>query len=495
MSRLGATLAWLMRRLVPPIGLRSRIVGALLITSAATLAVAALALLSPLERKLRNQELQNLTGTVQAAVGTFAGMSPTEITDGTAADFQQAVRGLARRAGARVTVIERGPPARIIYSSDSDEVRRETTDDALRAIVTGHTVKSFAHDPDRGLVARVAVPFRTDPDEVGHARFFGVIVVRKSVGDVAGTVRVVKRAFLTAALVGLGIALLLGVGLATGLLSRLRRLRAAALQVAEVGPTADVTVDQGRDEVADLSRALATMQSRLRQQEEVRRAFISTASHELRTPLTSLSGMLELLEEELGDDAPSIEEARMDVGRARAQANRLSRLAADLLDLSRLDAEVPMRSEPVELDEVGRAVMAEFELRSDERAVTLSFGSDAAEARAVGDPGGVARIARILVDNAMRAAPPDSTVRLNVHGENGKVRLEVADSGPGVAPEDRDRIFERFQRGPDSSSEIGGFGLGLAIGRELAERMGGQLELADSRPGARFVLTLDRADG
>jgi signal transduction histidine kinase len=236
------------------------------------------------------------------------------------------------------------------------------------------------------------------------------------------------------------------------------------------------------------------MQSRLRQQEEVRRAFVSTASHELRTPLTSLSGLLELLEDELQDDRPSLENAREEVSRARNQADRLSRLAADLLDLSRLDAEVPLRSEPVELDEVGRAVVAEFELRSDERGVDVAFGSDGIPVRAMGDPGGVARIARILVDNALRAAPPDSIVRVRVRGDNGTVQLEVADSGPGVPENDRDRIFERFQRGPDTGSDGAGFGLGLAIGRELAERMGGSLELADSRQGARFVLSLSSAE-
>jgi signal transduction histidine kinase len=492
MTRLGGTLAWLMRRLAPPVGLRSRIVGALLLTSAATLAVAALALLSPLEHKLRNQELANLVSTAQASVGTFNGMSAADFNTNSG-DLQKAVRGLARRTSGRVSIVENNP-LRVIASSDLDEIRSESLDDARSALAHGHTIKSFGHDRDRGTVARVAVPFRTDPDELDSQRFSGVIVVRKSVGDVVATVRVVQRAFLTAALVGLGIALLLGIGLATGLLSRLRRLRVAALQVAEEGPSAEVTVDRGRDEVADLSRALGTMQSRLRQQEEVRRVFVATASHELRTPLTTLVGMLELLEEELGDDRPALDAARLEVGRARVQADRLSRLASDLLDLSRLDAEVPLRVEPVELDEVGRAVIAEFELRSDVRAVKLAFASDADEARAVGDPGGVARIARILVDNAVRAAPPDSTVRLQVHGENGQVQLEVADSGAGVAQDDRERIFERFQRGADGTGEAAGFGLGLAIGRELAERMGGRLELADSRQGARFVLTLRRAE-
>jgi signal transduction histidine kinase len=486
---LGATLGTLMRRATPPIGLRSRIVGALLLTSAATLGVAALALLGPLEAKLRDQELRSVTSTAQAATGSFASLSFDELsqTDPVSGQLKRAARSLVHRTHGRVAVV--AADGQVIFSSDPDESNRERFDDVSLAERRSHTVSSFGRDPDGDRVARVAVPFRNAADE-GEPRFTGVILVRKSVSDIAETVTVVRRAFLAAAAAGLGIALLLGVGLATGLLIRLRRLRSAALQVAEVGPSADVSVDPGRDEVADLSRALATMQARLRQQEEVRRAFVSTASHELRTPLTSLSGMLELLEEELGDEHPSIDAARLEVGRARTQAERLGRLANDLLDLSRLDAEVPLRSEPVELHEVGRAVVAEFELRSDARGVTVDFASDADHARALGDPGGVARIARILVDNAVRAAPPDSIVRVQVHGENGRVELEVADNGPGVAAEDRERIFERFQRGTDAGGEAAGFGLGLAIGRELAERMGGRLELADSRQGARFVLSL-----
>jgi signal transduction histidine kinase len=101
----------------------------------------------------------------------------------------------------------------------------------------------------------------------------------------------------------------------------------------------------------------------------------------------------------------------------------------------------------------------------------------------------VARVVRILLDNALRHAPESSTVRVlpAYHGENATVA--VNDDGPGVAPDDRERIFERFERGSAPSGE-GGFGLGLAIGRELARKMGGELRLADGASGARFVLEL-----
>ncbi|MEA2310996.1 MAG: hypothetical protein QOE28_964, partial [Solirubrobacteraceae bacterium] len=159
---------------------------------------------------------------------------------------------------------------------------------------------------------------------------------------------------------------------------------------------------------------------------------------------------------------------------------RLTRLSADLLDLSRLDAAVALREEPVDLAELTRAVLAEFG----------SVELDGEEAWALADPGAVARILRILVDNARRFGE-----QAEVALRNGGERCEIAvrDRGPGVLPEDRERIFERFQRGSRPPQD-GGFGLGLAIGRELAIRMGGGLRLdAACAPGARFVLELPAA--
>src|SRR5205807_10055049 len=121
------------------------------------------------------------------------------------------------------------------------------------------------------------------------------------------------------------------------------------------------------------------------------RAFVATASHELRTPLTSLDGMLELLDDDLRGGETDLDEARALLARARIQSRRLGRLAADLLDLSRLDAEVRLRSEPIELGELCRAVLAEFELSTGERGVTSALEA-AEQVWALGDPGSVARI-------------------------------------------------------------------------------------------------------
>jgi signal transduction histidine kinase len=273
----------------------------------------------------------------------------------------------------------------------------------------------------------------------------------------------------------------------------LRLLRDATSGVDEHGLT-DLVVaqDSVRDEIGELARAFAQMRTRLQQQEDARRAFVATASHELRTPLTSLDGMLELIADDLGGDPVDIEDARERVARAQEQSRRLSSLASDLLDLSRIDAVLDMRSEPVELGEVARAVSAEFELRAVERDLTLKIEGARAQCWGEGDPGGVARIVRILLDNALRIAPAHSTVTIRVGTPATPASIEVSDAGPGVLEHEREMIFERFQRGRGRGGE-GGFGLGLAIGRELAERMGGSLDLTGEGPGATFRLSLQPA--
>ena len=474
------------------LGLRGRIVGALVLTSVATLGVAALGLLSPLERRLRAREISALSGTVLTARPSFAGLAPFEVAPGSP-ELARTVRALARRTGGRVVFLDRD--LRPLFATDPDVA--DIYEDVERAYLEDRTIAGT--DPGGGTeTARVAVPVR-----IGGKLY--AIAARKPIAEVKAATHVVARAFTAAALVGLGFALVLGFGLATTLVRRLRRLRSASLRLAEEGPAADVPAAgrEARDEVGDLARAFATMQGRLRQQEEARRAFVATASHELRTPLASLQGMLELLQDDLDVAHPDLGDARDQVERARGQARRLSRLAADLLDLSRLDAEVPLRSEEVELSELSRAVLAEFEVRAEEKGVALALALDAAAGPcwAQADPGSVAQIVRILLDNALRVTPAGERVVVALARGEERAGLRVCDEGPGVPVAEREVIFARFQRGTTTGGEPG-FGLGLALGRELAERMGGALVLepgaggGPAQPaGAAFSLWLPAASG
>jgi len=207
-----------------------------------------------------------------------------------------------------------------------------------------------------------------------------------------------------------------------------------------------------------------------------------------------LQGTMELLEEDLRDGRVDIEDAQVQVVNARRELRRLSALAGELLDLSRLDAAVQLRSEPVELGELVRAVAAEFDLRARELDVELRVVPPAEGCWGRGDPDAVARVVRILLDNALRYGPQGQVIAITTTASSGTAGVSVTDQGPGIPPEEREHVFERFHRGRSAGPESG-FGLGLAIGRELAERMGGELRLADREPpGACFLLTLPAAE-
>lgn len=516
-------------------------------TTVATLAVAAILLLSPLEQSLKKSDLTTLRGEVGSTKVTTAssvfkttgpfrsldpalllylvyrpsqspptgGASPVPITaakekvlcahhssisDTEECLYVQGVKvrnellkdeaSLQAATGATEVALLGNPDATghnaqpLVVSPEPDTAKADPYDDVARAFRTGQVSYTFGSIGGTEY-ARAALPFTT----IGADRDRWVLVIRKPLDTVTNAVATVRTAFLYAALAGLGLTLILGIPLSATLVRRLRRLREAALKLGNDGPPVEVPHDRARDEVGDLARSFGIMQHRLQQQEEARRAFVSTASHELRTPLATLDGMLELLDDDLRSGDPDLDDARSLVERARMQSRRLARLAADLLDLSRLDAQVEMRSEPVELGELSRAVLAEFELGTEERGIVSMLDDSAGQVWAKGDPGGIARIVRILIDNAVRVSPQGGQITVELrNGEQAS--LSIRDEGPGVAAEERDLIFERFQRGRATGGSAG-FGLGLAIGRELAERMGGELVLERTQvPGARFTLRL-----
>ena len=469
-------------------GLRGRIVGVVLVTTVATLGIAALALLGPLEHSLRNAEQTTLKRDLgPKTIRSFRQLAPLDEVSSLkylGARLQQ----LDDRIGATAFVY--GYPGANGYDSNPvgsppPDALVDVSANARAAVFRGAKERYSFTSVGENQYAQAVIRFR-------NAGLPWALVVFKTTDQISGAVGVVRRAFVDAALAGLALTLVLGIPLSGRLVRRLRRLREAALQLAHDSPAVQVPVDRARDEVGDLARTLAAMQQRLHSQEQARRSFVATASHELRTPLTSLDGMLELLNEDLQLADPDLEDARSLLQRARAQSRRLGRLAADLLDLSRIDAQVELRSEPVELGELSRAVLAEFELGTEERGIRSSLEDRGGSVWALGDPGSIARILRILLDNAVRLSPAGSEIHVTLR-RSPDVAISVRDEGPGVAEEERDAIFSRFRRGRDTAGQAG-FGLGLAIGRELAERMGGALVLEHGDgSGATFTLKLPRA--
>ncbi|HWK25897.1 MAG TPA: HAMP domain-containing sensor histidine kinase [Solirubrobacter sp.] len=490
-------------------GLRGRLLLALVATSAVTLLVAAAITLGPLQSRLHDESSAALRDATQNERDAFNKAMKETSEKNLTKDERQA---LADGHWADAERFRRERRADALYRPASDLRERAS---GARVLVTDTSLMSrggqspgFLVDTDFGasqvdalLIATRAMregiaetEFKDDnlfyalPLYDDSAKLAGVVVTQRNLTDVVTTVALVRNALLGAAGIGLAVAIGLGLALSSTLTRRLGRLQRAALRITAEGPEAPSPTDRGRDEVGDLARALGRMQEELRRQEAARRSFVATASHELRTPLTMLQGTMELLEEDLRDGR-DLSDAQEQVESAQVELRRLSTLASELLDLSRLDAAVVLRSEPVELGEIARAVAAEFSLRASDRDVSLDVDSPGpCWARA--DPAACARVVRILIDNALRYAPRGEPISVSAEHVGARVAVRVADRGPGVPEDEREHVFERFHRGKASSAESG-FGLGLAIGRELAERMGGTLDIASSfERGACFVLTL-----
>jgi signal transduction histidine kinase len=313
-----------------------------------------------------------------------------------------------------------------------------------------------------------------------------VVLFSASLHDTLQSIHEVRRRLVIAGLIALGASLLVGYVAAAMFARRLRRLERAADRIAG-GEFGEPVVDPGKDEVGQLATAFERMRLRLSQLEHARREFIANASHELRTPLFSLGGFLELMTDEDLD----AETQREFMATMREQVARLTKLATDLLDLSRLDAgRLTVEHERVDLSALAEILADEF------RAVALSSGhalgvENGIETSALGDEERALQIGRILLENALIHTPPGTPVRIRTARRNGSALLAIEDEGPGIPAEHADHVFERFYR--VEGSVASGSGLGLAIARELAELMGGSVELHSPEGHTVFALVLPTA--
>jgi two-component system OmpR family sensor kinase len=300
--------------------------------------------------------------------------------------------------------------------------------------------------------------------------------------DVQATVAFVRERVLIATAGAFVIALLGGFFVAMRLGRRVGRLERAARHVAQ-GRFMDPLPVTSNDEIGQLTETFNRMQQQLRRVDVARKEFIATASHELRTPIFSLGGFVELLQDEDLDE----ETRREFLETMGEQVERLQKLSVDLLDLSRLDSgSVELHTEPVDLAELTRSVAGEFHPRLAEHGTDLILDVPDEGPNASCDRERVAQIMRILLDNALRHTPEGTDVTVSATRYNGAAELTVADTGPGLPAGARAKVFERFFTGDAAR----GAGLGLAIARELAERMDGRLRVNSQPGGTVFTLEL-----
>lgn len=316
---------------------------------------------------------------------------------------------------------------------------------------------------------------------VFSGRTIGVAVFSSSLSNVDLIVKQQARRNLVAGFFALGMSLAVGILVSGFIARRIRRLERAARTVAAGNFTEPLLVDSN-DELGHLARAFNNMQERLGRADRARKAFIANASHELRTPLFSLGGYVELLREE--DLDPQTQQEFLET--MHDQILRLTKLATDLLDLSRIDAgSLEIKPERVDLHELAHAIAREFEPLAQRGESEIDVSAESG-LEADCDPDRVGQIIRILVDNALSHTPRGTNVRIAAERRDGSVAVTVGDSGPGIDPEDLPRIFDRFHTG----KKTGGTGLGLSIANELAGAMNGRL-LVQSQPGqTNFTLEL-----
>jgi signal transduction histidine kinase len=311
----------------------------------------------------------------------------------------------------------------------------------------------------------------------------GVAVYADALTDVQANVELIRRRILVSGAIALVVAALAGYLVARALTARVKRLEQAARKVA-AGDFSNPIQAESDDELGKLAAAFDDMQRQLARLDTARKQFIASASHELRTPIFSLGGFLELLaDEELDEDTRG-----QFLAQIRGQVERLRKLATELLDLSRLESgALELRPEPTDVGQLAREIAGEFVPAATQHEAQVEVRTTVEPIEIECDPERVAQVVRILLDNALVHTPAGTAIVVSAAREDGHVSLEVADSGLGIRLQTMPHIFEPFYTSADAAR---GAGLGLAIARELAERMHGELTVRSSPGDTVFKLTL-----
>jgi signal transduction histidine kinase len=328
----------------------------------------------------------------------------------------------------------------------------------------------------------------------------GFIQYGRSIAHLDSTVDRLWLFIVAGILGGTLLAILAGVAIAARAMRPISALTATARQITATGdPSGHMPDPKVSDEVGELARTLEQMLRSLdaaRTEREAalkkQREFVADASHELRTPLTSVLANLELLQASL---RPTQDEDRAMVESALRSSKRMSRLVADLLLLARADAGRAGKHQPCDLAEIAGNAAAELapvlgnrELEiENERALPVE-----------GNPDELHRMILNLLDNAARHTQPGARIELRVRDTDTAAVVEVGDDGPGIPPQLRGQIFDRFVRGegPADTAVGPGSGLGLAIVRSVASSHGGAVEVGESASGGalfRVRLPLQRS--
>jgi signal transduction histidine kinase len=297
------------------------------------------------------------------------------------------------------------------------------------------------------------------------------------------------RPLVIAGLLALLLAILLAIVITRSVAGPLQRLAGAAEGIA-AGDYDQRVPPAGPEEVQRVAESFNSMAARVRTTQAAQRDFVANVSHDLKTPITAISGWSQAL---LDGAASAPEEQARAATTIHSEAARMDRMVTQLLDLARLESgQVELVRQPVDMGQLLATVQRSFEPAAQARGVALELAV-APVAPVLGDPDRLAQIFTNLVDNALTHTPPGGRITLSATQVGSWVDSVVRDTGPGIAPEEQARVFERFYRVEKSRArgDERGAGLGLAIVRELVEAHEGQVRL-ESGPGqgTTFIIRL-----
>jgi len=314
-----------------------------------------------------------------------------------------------------------------------------------------------------------------------HNRAVGAIVVAKKKTSVSHSVTQLVKRLALAGLLGLLAAGVLAFFFSRRLVRPVLALSRAADQVA--AGRYDVQVPtRAPGEIGHLAERFGEMEQKLAEAEVRERNFLMSVSHELRTPLTAIRGHVSALREGVVEE-PELKAHSLEI--VEAEAQRLERLVGDILDLAKLDAHrFTVLREEVDMGQLVGQAYDTFSEQARER--SIDYDVDVLDRPViVSDGDRVLQIVDNLLSNAFRATPDGGRIHLELAQANGTIHVAVEDNGPGIRPEDRERLFRPFVSGG------GGTGLGLTIARELSMALGGRIDLrSEVGRGSRFELVL-----
>jgi signal transduction histidine kinase len=427
-----------------------------------------------LEDQLVAQKLERLAGEAQRESRGLAGVVISD--DQEVQEEAASIAGRSSNAEVTLFQVNGDQVLSVADSSPNEPTIVDVSTIASEAVETGKPA-AWTESGDFGRMALAAQPL------VRRDRIRGVAVFVAPLSDVQANVELIRGRIIAAGALALILAVVAGYLMARALTARVKRLETAARKVAAGDFSNPIHADSD-DELGQLAAAFDDMQRQLARLDTARKQFIASASHELRTPIFSLGGFVELLEDEELD-----EETRAQfLAQLRGQVARMRKLATELLDLSRLESgALELRPEPTDVGQLAREVAGEFTpaITAHEAELVVRTASDPIEIDC--DPERVAQVMRILLDNALVHTPAGTTIRVSAARDDGHVTLEVADTGTGIRHQTMPHIFEPFFTSADGAR---GAGLGLAIARELAGQMRGELSVRSTPGETAFTLKL-----